>query len=358
MAAGWRRADRWVVLGAFIAAVVIRLALLPLAELSGDLDQFVGWVHHIATHGLLTIYGPTEVGDVAFGPVMAYIWGTLAAIQPAFATVTDASDPLIRALMKLPATIADFGLAVLLVYALRDRPGWAAIGAAAVLLHPVVFDVSAWWGQYKSIYVVSALGAVLAAINGRNGLAAALVAVSLMTKPQAIAFLIPFAAWFWATGGIKEIVRMAAIGLAVIVVLWLPFVPNGGPAYYLDAIRAYSSGPFAILSLHAWNPWWVLQEVAANGQFVRDDVPVLGPVTFRHIGYIVTGVVSAAIGLAIVRDPRPERFVAGPLRLSPDVLLVHDPDARALFVRRRRARPPALLPAPDPAGVGSCSASW
>jgi hypothetical protein len=34
---------------------------------------------------------------------MAYIWATLAAVQPAFRTVTDASDPAISALMKLPA---------------------------------------------------------------------------------------------------------------------------------------------------------------------------------------------------------------------------------------------------------------
>ena len=34
--------------------------------------------------------------------------------------------------MKLPATLADFGLAALVAYALRDRPRWARIGVAAV----------------------------------------------------------------------------------------------------------------------------------------------------------------------------------------------------------------------------------
>ena len=52
---------------------------------------------------------------------MAYIWGVLAAIEPAFQTVTDASDPWIRALMKVPASLADIGLALLVVYAL-PRP--------------------------------------------------------------------------------------------------------------------------------------------------------------------------------------------------------------------------------------------
>ena len=71
--------------------------------------------------------------------------------------------------------------------------------------------------------------------NGRNGLAAAALALALMTKPQALPFLLPFAAWFWAPRRAgAEIVRTAAIGLAVIVVVWLPFIAAGGPADYLQ----------------------------------------------------------------------------------------------------------------------------
>jgi Gpi18-like mannosyltransferase len=311
MAAGWRRADRLIVLAALAAGILIRLWLLPMPGLEGDLDQFVGWVHHIATQGLGSLYGDIETGRVSFGPVMAYVWAALATIQPVFATVTDSSDPAIRVLMKLPATIADFGIAALVVYALRERPRWAAIGFAAVMLHPVVFYVSAWWGQSDSIFVLTGLGALVAALNGRNGLAAALLAVSLMTKPQAIPFIIPFAAWFWATGGLREVARTAVIGLGVIAVLWIPFLADGGPIGYLDNVRYYSSGAFGILSLRAWNPWWLLQEAAAGGDFIRDDVAFLGPFTLRHIGYVVTAFFAAAIGLAIIRDPRPERLILG-----------------------------------------------
>ena len=311
MAAGWRLADRLIVLAALAAGILIRLWLLPMPGLQGDLDQFVGWVHHIATQGLGSLYGDIDAGRVSFGPVMAYVWAVLATIQPAFATVTDSSDPAIRVLMKLPATIADFGIAALVAYALRERPRWAAIGFAAVMLHPVVFYVSAWWGQYDSIFVLSGLGALVAALNGRNGLAAALLAVSLMTKPQAIPVLVPFASWFWATGGSREVARAAVIGLGVIAVLWIPFLADGGPIWYLDNVRYYSSGAFGILSLRAWNPWWLLQEAAAGGDFIRDDVAFLGPLTLRHIGYAVTVFFSAAIGLAIIRDPRPERFILG-----------------------------------------------
>ncbi|MFL5685204.1 MAG: hypothetical protein ACJ77D_04045 [Chloroflexota bacterium] len=293
-----------------VAGIAIRVWLLPTEGLRGDIDQFVGWVHHIATQGLSTLYDGTDAGPVTFGPVMAYIWALLAAIQPAFATVTDASDPAIRALMKLPASVADLALAGLVVYALRGQPRWAVIGAAVVLLVPATWYVSAWWGQYEAIFALSALAAVIAATKGRNDLAAVLIAVSLMTKPQAIAFVVPFAAWFWATGGWRGLLRAGVLGAVTAAVLWIPFLPTG-PLGYLRNLGTYQNEIFNVLSLRAWNPWWILQVVAAGGDFVRDDVAIIGPFTFRHLGYLLTAALSVLIALSIIRDARPRTFVLG-----------------------------------------------
>ena len=190
---------------------------------------------------------------------MAYVWGILAAVQPAFQTATDASDPAIRALMKLPASLADFGLAGLALYALRDRFAWGVVAAAAIVLHPAVIDISAWWGQYESIYLLFALAAVVLALDGRNGLSAAALALALMTKPQALPFLVPFAAWYWATGGPRGFLKAAAIGLGVVVLVWLPFVAAGGPGHYLGNLDRYQDDIFGVLSVRAWNPWWIVQ---------------------------------------------------------------------------------------------------
>ncbi|MEO5885041.1 MAG: hypothetical protein ABIQ58_05950 [Candidatus Limnocylindrales bacterium] len=292
----------------------------------GDLDQFVGWTHHIATNGLTTLYDGTEAGPVTFGPVMAYVWGLLATIQPAFATATDASETGIRMLMKVPASLADLGLAGLIAVALRDRPRWAVIGAAVILIVPATWYVSAWWGQYESIFMLSGLGAAIAATRGRNGLAAMLIAVSLSTKPQAIPFLIPFTAWFWASGygrngvrgGLLELARTGLVGLATLVVVWLPFIPANGPAGYLANLGTYQNEIFNVLSLRAWNSWWLLQEAAAGGSFIADDIAFLGPLTLRHIGYAVTGILSLVIAIAIIRDPRPRVLILG---LSASVLV-------------------------------------
>ena len=213
--------------------------------------------------------------------------------------------------MKLPASLADIGLALLALYALRDRLAWGVAAAIAILLVPAVFDISAWWGQYESIYLLFALAAVVFALEDRNPLAAAALALALMTKPQALPFLVPFAAWFWARGGPRGFATAAAVGLGVIVLVWLPFIPAGGPANYLKNLGEYQGDIFAILSLRAWNLWWLVQEALGGGQFVADDNAILGPITFRHVGYALTALFEVVVFVAVLRDPRPRTLILG-----------------------------------------------
>ena len=118
----------------------------------------------------------------------------------------------------------------------------------------------------------------MAAINGHNGVAAALVAVSLMTKPQAIAVHPAVRGVVLGhgrtrpggvRGGVIELVRDRAHRARDVVVLWLPFLPNGGPAGYLATSGMYQTEIFRILSLRAWNAWWLLQEAAGRWRVHR-----------------------------------------------------------------------------------------
>ena len=293
--------------------LAVRLILLPRADISGDIDLFVGWVHGIASNGLPSAYD----ARLSFPPVMTYIWWLLAAVEPGFRTETDSSDQAIRILMKVPALLADLGLAGLAGYALRQRPRWAVAAAAVILLHPAVIDVSALLGHYESIYVLFALAAAIFATSGRTGWAAALIALSLMTKPQAVMMLVPFAALFFATSGWRGLVRAAAIGVGVIVILWLPFLAADGPANYLRNIGFYQEQGQAALSVWAWNIWWLVQELVIGG-FAYDGVAIVGPLSVKHLSYLVTAILWTFIAVAVIRDPRPRTFI---LALAASVLV-------------------------------------
>jgi hypothetical protein len=296
----------------FAAGIALRLWQLPARGLAGDLDQFVLWVHGIAVGGWDRAYDQ----NLSFPAVMAWIWGALAAIEPAFRTVTDSSDPGIRALMKIPACLADLGIATAAIWWFRERPRLAVLAAGAILLWPATWYVSAWWGQYESIYVLPAVLALLAARARRPAVVAALLAVSLMTKPQALPFLVPFAAWFVATQGVRGTLRGVLIGAAVAVLLWLPFVAAGGPLNYLHNLDTYQNDIFSVLSLRAWNPWWIVQELGAGGGFVADRTVVLGPLTFRTIGFLVAGLLAIVVFIAVYRRPTPEQLALGLAAIS------------------------------------------
>lgn len=289
---------------ALLVGVGLRLVLLGQPGLAGDLDDFAAWTAAIAHDGLGRAYDQ----PISFPPVMPWIWAGLGVVAPLVAS-GDAGDPAVIAAMKLPATLADLALAGLVGLTLRTRPRWAIAGIAAILVHPGIAYVSAWWGQYESIYVLPIVAAVLAVGAGRRDLAAVLVAVALMTKPQALPLVVPLGAFLLATAGWRGAARATAVGVGTIVVLWAPFVPADGPTHYLEHLRTYADAVFPVISLRAWNPWWTLQIAAGSDALVVDTSQVLGPLTFRWLGLGAAAALEVALVAWVVRRPTRDTLI-------------------------------------------------
>ena len=145
----------------FVGVVARAIALWPSPGLRGDLDQFVLWVHGFATRP----FGNAYDQNLSFPPVMAYLWGLLAALEPAFRTVTTSADPGDpgdhEGCRPASPTSRSAGSSLAPPRPSRAGPSSAAL---AILLHPAVIDVSAWWGQYESIYVLVGLVAYVLAV--------------------------------------------------------------------------------------------------------------------------------------------------------------------------------------------------
>ena len=132
-------------LGASLAlAIGIRAYFLPQRGLAGDDDGFLRWVRFIGNAGLGRAYDQ----PISFPPVLPWIWWILDTVAPGVRSLV-AQDPQALTLLKLPATLADFGLAAIVGWSLRARPRWAIAGVGAILLVPAVWYVSAWWGQFE-----------------------------------------------------------------------------------------------------------------------------------------------------------------------------------------------------------------
>jgi hypothetical protein len=296
----------WLALGlGLLVALAIRAVLLPQPGLAGDVDDFLAWARAIGADGLGRAYDQ----PVSFPPVLPWLWWALGSVAPAMLNSTP-DDPLALALIKLPATLADLAIAAIVGYALRARPGWAIAGALAVLLHPAIWYVSAWWAQFESLYVLPMLAGWLLVTRGRPGWAAVAIAIGLMIKPQALVLTIPFAAYYLRRFGLGGSARAVAIAVVTAAVLWAPFVAAGGLGNYLRNLADYSS-LFAVLSLRAWNPWWILTDLAAGGALVADSVPIVGPVTLRWVGFALAGLLELAVFLWVWRRPTPTGLAWG-----------------------------------------------
>jgi Gpi18-like mannosyltransferase len=233
---------------------------------------------------------------------MVYLFWLLGIVEPAFRSATDAADPTIRIALKMPSILADAGLAAGVAYLLRDRPRWAIAAGLGVLLSPVVVYTSAWWGQFDAIYSLAGLGTAILAIGRRPYLAAIVLGLALSSKPQALAFVPPFAAWFLARLGWRRATVAGLVTALTIVVLWLPFVVDGGPLDYLRTLDRFQTGLFAILSLRAWNAWWILQTLLTGGDFATDGGAILGPLSPRILGYVIVLLLEIVIFRAVIRD--------------------------------------------------------
>ena len=301
---GWMR-THWLALGAVgLAGVAIRLSYLPDPGYVNDLNEFARLASRISELGLGRAYD----APMSFGPVVAYVWWLFGLVAPAIRDASDASAVPVTLILKLPAFVADLGLAALVVVALRARPVWAIAGASIILLHPVVWFLSAWWGQYESVFVFLALLALVLALHDRPLLAAAALTAAILTKPQALAFGLPFAAWYLARYDARTIIRSALAAGATAIALWLPFAWFDGPSRYLELLAHSHDERFGFLSMVAWNVWWIVQREVLDVAFQPDQATLLGPVTYRMAGYVATAVLALVVAYPVWRRPTPARF--------------------------------------------------
>lgn len=305
--AGGRR-EKVLLSVAVAAAIVLRVILVPTNGGWGDLDQYAGWVHRLATD---VPFGSAYRLDLSYMPALVAVFGALGHVVPGFATATDASDLLVRVALKLPPLIADGACAVGVYLLAGGRRQGRAAAALAVLVLPATWYLSAWWGQWDAIYAAAAIWVAVLAVRDRPIAAGILLGLALMTKPQALFLAVPFAAWMltrWhGRRGIGAVVLAGLIGA----VTWLPFLFSGGVSDYLRDVADYQDRLFPFLSVEAWNFWGLIQEGVAGGRFVLDSQPVLGPLTPRMIGLLMTFGAEALIALAVIRRPTNDRLLLG-----------------------------------------------
>lgn len=319
----------WALPGLLIAGLVLRLLFIGNEGFKTDVDTFVAWALSLAEHGFGKFYGSTGFAD--YPPGYFYILGVVGWIwEVLFKSADTGHYVVIRALVKLPAILADLGVGAL-VYAIVRRFATMnlALGAAAFyLLNPAVIYNSAAWGQVDSIAGGLALFAIYCLLRSddepRSRVnvwivgAWLLIAYSLLIKPQA-AVIVPLMIGFAFVDRERRRTRIVSSAIGIVAALLLalilvePFHPsNPADAFgWLFSRYAYGSSVYAYNSVNAFNLW------AIRGTMWQSDTASVNLFGAFSLGpQYVWGVllVLVAVGLVVWRylqDRTPRALLEG-----------------------------------------------
>jgi hypothetical protein len=264
---------------ALIAGALMRLAALPLGGMS-DLPIFKGWSYTAATGGVPRVYewaaapddrtrrrldGFNAQGD--YPPLVPVELAVAGHLYRWAADGTYPDTPALNAVVKAVPLIADVGIAVLLFVTVRHafgirRAQWTTLG---YWMNPSMILATSVLGYMDTAFLLPAMGALVAGSVGWAGLAGGMLALSALTKPQAI-FIAPaivLALWNVSPAGRGKRVGTAAAALALTAAAVLGMT-LGSVSAVINMMRAVGAAAIVsdMLSGNSCNAWWVIGHIA------------------------------------------------------------------------------------------------
>jgi len=327
--------------------LVLRLTLLPINGYRDDIAVFETWSRVLAEGGPMAIYGTGVVPRVDYPPGYLYILWLVGLVRRAL-------DPhllhpnLFRAILKIPNVIADFEAAAL-GYAIvrRYAPRWHAVGVlAALLIGPVFWLDSAFWGQADTIAAALIFAAILLRLRDRSSLAWFVLALAVLVKPQGVVLVPIFAVRSVMRGYSAASLLRTVLSVGLLTYLaTLPFTTERSPVAvlrfladrYIVGVSKVAHGSegaftlytivggffrsdaqrFAGVPLHAWSivlvvaalvtiTWWLARTMRATTDpreldraFVYAAALCLGALFFlgtrMHERYLLPGLACATL---------------------------------------------------------------
>ncbi|KKP31085.1 MAG: hypothetical protein UR21_C0016G0003 [Candidatus Woesebacteria bacterium GW2011_GWC2_31_9] len=190
------------------------------------------------------------------------------------------NDP---AILKLPAILADFGIAYL-IYKWTNKK-WASL---IFLINPVIWYNSSVWGQYDSVINFFALLAFY--LLNKKKLLFAIIAFVLSIYIKAS--LLIFAPIFLIIAirqkySFKKYILSLVLSLTVVALITLPF-SQGEPffwLYYLYKDKVFID-QLHVVTANAFNLWGTIFGVKDSAVEIKDFLPFFG-FTYQIWGYIL-----------------------------------------------------------------------
>jgi dolichyl-phosphate-mannose-protein mannosyltransferase len=322
--------------GGLLLRLGLAFVVYPGQGLASDLGLFASWAATLARVGPGGFYAAASTANYPPG----YLW-----ILWPIGLLGGGVE-----LLKLPAILADVGIAAILYVAGQRWLGGRAglLAAALYLFVPVTWYDSALWGQVDAVGALLMLAAVVLLAEGWSEPATALAALALLVKPQDAIVLVvvlpvlvrrhllrrgsgprpglprwagaiePAVGWVLADQGP---LRLATSGLATLVVMaivLLPFditlfapasladVPLVGQIAGVVGLVLGDTSQFSVLTANAFNAWALVGPSplsaiigGGGGAWTADSLPIVSGLSAATVGaaLLIGTALVVAVGL-------------------------------------------------------------
>lgn len=301
---------KWIFLVAFLGKLVVAfLAWHP------DLWNHMDWGERFFQYGASGFFAPdANVWDYTwpnqppgtiylyalifklFGVVFQMFWW-LNVKLPIFPSTLMLyfDDHLYPAMLKLPAILADLGIAYVIYLIFKDwkKESLGKLGATIFLLNPAVWYNSTIWGQTDSVISFWVLLAFYLLLKNRFPLALLAFAISIYTKVSLVIFL---PVLFLVALKMRVKPKYYVMGVVFVVVLigaltWPFSSARGGQAvlepfswlYWLYTKKILGQ-QLQVITANAFNIW-----AALTGIHEQPHTLMLGPLSYQYWGYLLFG---------------------------------------------------------------------
>lgn len=256
----------WILLFVGLAA---RLYIAPIwTGYEADIKTFIAWAETAYTGGLSQLYGTDIFLD--YPPGYMYVLYLIAAIRDLLGISLE--SPAMLILLKLPAMLADVitGYLLYVVGVKYLKPTIAVMIAALYVLNPAILINSTVWGQVDSFFMLFIAVYLLMLQRGELSLAAVVLAVGILLKPQGLLFGPFLLIAVLRTQSFRVLWQSVLSGVGTVLVLLLPFgiLTNGVGWVFKLYFTTLASYPYG--SLNAFNFISLLggNFIELNGKFI------------------------------------------------------------------------------------------
>ena len=282
-----------------IQVVIVLLGLL-IPEMS-DLQQFKNWVHWSYLAGIHQAYSIPKF-NYDWLPLYLYLCKPMGMVYHLSGAVETLGywSWVLSFFLKMQMVVFHL-ISGALVYGLCLYLKWTDQQARRAFLwyvfNPGIIVATHILGFQDALHTALVFGVLVALIKQRIFVLSTLVGLVLMSKPQAVIYLIPMGIYGVRKLGIKEILKGLLPGFLTVSVVLLPFIVYGQIEGVIDMYSGVSH-------VHEWvtgyahNIWWFFQPVPP---FMSDRTPLLMGFSALHIGLFLLFVLTVMVCVRLYR---------------------------------------------------------